>query len=199
MVAAGTATVYYHRDHARRETTHRLTDRYLHSGDGRLRTLMVACTDDIWDAAMSKKNQTTWRRTYVRKMAPYRVRFASWVIDYTTGRGCGAYTLELVKSLVFMTAMMLVVSPACREFGSRPLLIKLCTAVFWNSHPSRMAVWWRFRSDSVQILRRCQSLEQSTRAVPRPVTTQLQPRVSYSKASSSLLSSGAGARGVSWG
>jgi hypothetical protein len=106
----GTSTIYFHRDHARRETTHPLTDRYLHSGDGKLRTLMVACTDDIWKAAMAKKNQTTWRRTYVRKMAPYRVRLASWVIDYTDGRNCGSYLRELAQSLCFMVVMMLVVS-----------------------------------------------------------------------------------------
>jgi hypothetical protein len=112
---SGVETVYYHRDHARRETIHPLTDRYLHSSDGKLLTLMVACTDDVWQAAMAKKNETTWRRTYVRKMAPYRVRLASWVIDYTQGkRNCGTYSVELLQSLCFMTVMMLVVSATCK-------------------------------------------------------------------------------------
>ncbi|KAK0712119.1 hypothetical protein B0H67DRAFT_493156, partial [Lasiosphaeris hirsuta] len=101
---------YYHRDHARRETIHALSDRYLHSGDGKLRTLMVACTDDIWEMAMAKKNETTWRRTYIRKMAPYRVRLASWVIDYTGERSCGSYAVELMQSFCFMAVMMAVVT-----------------------------------------------------------------------------------------
>lgn len=71
---------------------------------------MVACTDEIWKMAMAKKNETTWRRTYIRKMAPYRVRLASWVIDYTEGRNCGSYMVELMQSLCFMVVMMAVVS-----------------------------------------------------------------------------------------
>ncbi|KAK0631362.1 hypothetical protein B0T14DRAFT_409783, partial [Immersiella caudata] len=139
---SGTETVYYHRDHARRETIYPLTDRYLHGSDGKLRTLMVACTDDIWQAAMAKKNETTWRRTYVRKVAPYRVRLASWVIDYSQGnRNCGSYSTELLQSLCFMMVMMLVPfsgirGPATWRYGGdfAPVLFRYYgNAKVWNN------------------------------------------------------------------
>jgi len=102
--------VYRHRDASRRTTKKRLTDRYLHHQDGRLRNLIVAASDDIWAMALSGRNETTWRRTYVRKTAPYVVRMASWVIDWTVKRDCGSYTLELCKAFCFMLGMICMVS-----------------------------------------------------------------------------------------
>ncbi|KAK0730884.1 hypothetical protein B0H67DRAFT_678614 [Lasiosphaeris hirsuta] len=59
---------------------------------------------------MAKKSETTWRRTYIRKMAsPYRARLVSWVIDYTEERSCGSFAVELMQSLCFMTVTMAVV------------------------------------------------------------------------------------------
>jgi hypothetical protein len=101
--------VFWHRDYDRRESSHRMTDRYLHHHDGKLRTLIIACSDDVWDTSVSRRSGATWRRTYVRKMAPYKVRIASWVIDYSKSRSCGWYCVELLKSIPAMGAMMTVV------------------------------------------------------------------------------------------
>jgi len=108
-VPGGANANFRHRDCDRRETMHRLTDRYIHHHEGKLRTLMVACSDDVWAAAMSKRSGSTWRRTYVRKMAPFRVRIVSWVVDFSKSRSCGWYCVELLKSIpatIVMTALV---------------------------------------------------------------------------------------------
>jgi len=157
-VASGPQPRFWHRDFARRETVHPLTDRYLHSGDGKLRTLMIACSDDVWKNALSRKNEATWRRTYVRKMAPYRVRFASWVVNYSNG----SYTVELVQSLVFMVAMMVVVRLNIMRCPSRGTLIRPDAnasffslgglAFLWNTDPDGMALQRQLRTRPVQVL-----------------------------------------------
>ena len=71
--------IYRHRDFAGRVKQGPYEDRYLHHSDGKLRRLIVACTDDIFQAP----GTSTWRRTYIRKVSPLRVRLATWVIDFS--------------------------------------------------------------------------------------------------------------------
>lgn len=55
------------------------SDRYLSHIDGRLRNLIVQCTDDIFEAP----GNATWKRTYIRKVSPLKARAATWVIDFS--------------------------------------------------------------------------------------------------------------------
>ncbi|KAH8895364.1 hypothetical protein GQ53DRAFT_855744 [Thozetella sp. PMI_491] len=71
-------TTYRHRDIARRVKTGPYEDRYLHHHTGILRKLIVACTDEI----LERVGTSTWRRTYVRKVAPLKVRIETWVVDF---------------------------------------------------------------------------------------------------------------------
>ena len=68
-----------HRDFAGRVTHKPMSDRYLHHLDGRLRNLIVQCSDELYQAP----GNTTWQRTYVRNVAPLKIRLATWVIDYS--------------------------------------------------------------------------------------------------------------------
>ena len=68
-----------HRDFAGRISNKPLSDRYLHSGDGSLRNLIVQCTDDIFEGPAN----STWRRTYVRNVSPFKSRVATWVLDFS--------------------------------------------------------------------------------------------------------------------
>lgn len=70
---------FRHRDFAGRVRTGPMEDRYLHHLDGRLRKLIVACSDDLFEGP----DNTTWRRTYVRMVSPLKVRIATWVIDFS--------------------------------------------------------------------------------------------------------------------
>ncbi|KAK3936410.1 hypothetical protein QBC46DRAFT_419300 [Diplogelasinospora grovesii] len=71
---------YRHRDKAGRVRDKLpYEDRYIHHYDGKLRKLIVACTDEIF----VNQSTSTWRRTYVRKVSPLTVRLATWVIDFT--------------------------------------------------------------------------------------------------------------------
>ncbi|KAF3904847.1 hypothetical protein ABW20_dc0105623 [Dactylellina cionopaga] len=74
---------FRHRDAAGRVIERPLCDRYIHHGTGKLRKLVVACTDDI-----HRVNGTaTWRRTYVKNGSALKVRIATWVIDYDKDPG----------------------------------------------------------------------------------------------------------------
>ncbi|RGP75791.1 hypothetical protein FLONG3_5548 [Fusarium longipes] len=68
-----------HRDYAGRVEYKTRSDRYLHPNDGHLRNMYVACVDDIYDGP----GTSTWKRTYVRKVAPLKVRIATWIIDFS--------------------------------------------------------------------------------------------------------------------
>jgi hypothetical protein len=70
---------YRHRDSMGRVFTGPIDDRYLSPWDGHLAKLHVQCTDQLYDGP----GTTTWRRTYIRKVAPLNVRIATWVIDFS--------------------------------------------------------------------------------------------------------------------
>lgn len=74
----GKQTEFRHRDFVGRIRIGPLEDRYLHHTNGCLRKLIVACTDELFE----DNDSTTWRRTYLRNVAPMKVRIASWVTDY---------------------------------------------------------------------------------------------------------------------
>ena len=71
--------VFRHRDFAGRVKEGPMEDRYLHHEDGKLRKLIVACSDELFEG----DDNTTWRRTYIRMVSPLRVRIATWVIDFS--------------------------------------------------------------------------------------------------------------------
>jgi len=68
-----------HRDFAGRICHKPPSDRYLHSYDGSLRNLIVQCTDDIFEGPAN----STWRRTYIRNVSPFKSRVATWVLDFS--------------------------------------------------------------------------------------------------------------------
>lgn len=71
---------YRHRDSMNRVFNGPMDDRYLSPWDGHLAKLHVQATDELYNAM----GTTTWRRTYIRNVAPMNVRIATWVIDFST-------------------------------------------------------------------------------------------------------------------
>ncbi|KAF3934406.1 hypothetical protein ABW19_dt0202474 [Dactylella cylindrospora] len=96
---------YRHRDFAGRITRKKLSDRYLHHHNGELRKLIVACSDAVY--SNRRAGGATWRRTYVRNQAIYRVRIATWVVDYTRNPGSWSSwfgsQLRLIPACIGMT------------------------------------------------------------------------------------------------
>ncbi|KAH8646611.1 hypothetical protein BGZ60DRAFT_535595 [Tricladium varicosporioides] len=68
---------FRHRDSMMRVYTGPVDDRYLSPWDGHLAKLHVQATDGLYDS----HGTTTWRRTYIRNVAPWNVRIATWPID----------------------------------------------------------------------------------------------------------------------
>jgi hypothetical protein len=102
---------FRHRDFAGRVREGPLFDRYLHHYDGRLRKLIVACTDDIFQAP----GTSTWRRTYVRKQAGLKVRIATWVIDYSYDPDSwNDWFIQLLRTFPAAIGMVLCVSLCSR-------------------------------------------------------------------------------------
>ncbi|KAJ6258195.1 hypothetical protein Dda_7114 [Drechslerella dactyloides] len=95
---------FRHRDYAGRVFEGPQFDRYLHHNTGKLRKLIVACTDDIYQA----RGTSTWRRTYVRNQASLKVRIATWVIDYSDNPGSWeTWFVQLLKAFPAAFAMTL--------------------------------------------------------------------------------------------
>ncbi|KAH8887306.1 hypothetical protein GQ53DRAFT_873055 [Thozetella sp. PMI_491] len=96
---------YRHCDWAGRVKIGPHEDRYIHPIDGRLRKLIVATTDDIFEAP----GTTTWRRTYVRKTSPLAVRLATWVIDFSYDpKSWEDYMVMLLRTFPAALAMQFV-------------------------------------------------------------------------------------------
>ena len=55
-----------------------MDDRYISPYDGHLAKLHVQATDQLYDS----QGTTTWRRTYIRSVAPMSFRIATWPIDF---------------------------------------------------------------------------------------------------------------------
>jgi len=98
---------YRHRDWQGRITNGPYEDRYIHHNDGRLRKLIVASTDSLFEGP----GTTTWRRTYVRKVSPLTVRLATWVIDFAYEPESWAdWSIMLLRAFPAALAMQFVVS-----------------------------------------------------------------------------------------
>jgi hypothetical protein len=98
---------FYHRDFAGRIKEKPFGDRYLHHSDGSLRNLIVACTDQIYEAP----GTSTWRRTYVRNVAPMKVRAATWVVDFMHDpESWPDYAIILLRTIPAALCMQLFVS-----------------------------------------------------------------------------------------
>ncbi|KAH7089718.1 hypothetical protein FB567DRAFT_568535 [Paraphoma chrysanthemicola] len=67
-----------HRDVFDREWTGDYDDRYLSGWDGRASKLVVQAVDDIYDNNVT----TTYRRTFVRNIAPLYMRLANWPFNH---------------------------------------------------------------------------------------------------------------------
>ncbi|KAF4980287.1 hypothetical protein FZEAL_3658 [Fusarium zealandicum] len=94
-----------HRDYAGRISFKTRSDRYLHHNDGYLRNIYVAATDEIFEGP----GTSTWKRTYVRKVAPMKVRIATWVIDFTYDpRSWEDWGIMILRALPAAIAMALV-------------------------------------------------------------------------------------------
>lgn len=95
---------FSHRDAFGRISKKPLMDRYLHPLDGKLRKLIVASTDDIYKGP----GTSTWRRTYVRNVAPWNVRIATWVMDcHQDPNSLTAYLEMLLRALVANVALQI--------------------------------------------------------------------------------------------
>jgi hypothetical protein len=55
-----------------------MDDRYLSPYNGHLAKMHVQATDQLYDG----QGTTTWRRTYIRSVAPMSNRIATWPIDF---------------------------------------------------------------------------------------------------------------------
>jgi hypothetical protein len=95
--------IYRHRDFAGRVCSKPKSDRYLHHQDGCLRNLIVQCTDDIFEAP----GNSTWQRTYIRKVSPLKARVATWVIDFSydpeSWEDWGVMILRALPAAIAMT------------------------------------------------------------------------------------------------
>jgi hypothetical protein len=69
---------YRHRDGMDRVCVFQMDDRYLSPYNGHLAKLHVQATDQLYD----DQGTTTWRRTYIRSVAPLSNRIATWPIDF---------------------------------------------------------------------------------------------------------------------
>ncbi|KAF2183969.1 hypothetical protein K469DRAFT_739696 [Zopfia rhizophila CBS 207.26] len=77
---------YRHLDYFDREWVGDYDDRYISACDGRVSKLVVQAVDDIYDNTLN----STWRRTFIRNMAPFYLRLANWPlnhIDYARNGG----------------------------------------------------------------------------------------------------------------
>ncbi|KAF2028561.1 hypothetical protein EK21DRAFT_101734 [Setomelanomma holmii] len=69
---------YRHRDVFDREWTGDYDDRYLSAWDGRASKLVVQAVDEIYDNNVT----ATYRRTFIRNIAPMYIRLANWPFDH---------------------------------------------------------------------------------------------------------------------
>ncbi|KAL2270975.1 hypothetical protein VTJ83DRAFT_346 [Remersonia thermophila] len=94
--------IYRHRDYAGRVVKKPKSDRYLHHQDGRLRNLIVQCTDEIFEAP----HNATWQRTYIRTVSPLKSRIATWVVDFTYDPdGWGDWGIMVLRAVPATLAM----------------------------------------------------------------------------------------------
>lgn len=69
---------YRHLDIFEREWNGDYDDRYISPWDGKISKLVVQATDDIYDNCAN----STWRRTFIRSVAPFHLRLANWPFNH---------------------------------------------------------------------------------------------------------------------
>jgi len=69
---------FRHQDSLQRIYEGRFDDRYLDPVDGRVKELVVQCTDRVYCGPRN----STYKRTFIRNVAPLTLRIASWPIDH---------------------------------------------------------------------------------------------------------------------
>jgi len=67
-----------------------LDDRYISRTDGKVSKLVVQAVDDIYD----NTTNCTWRRTFIRNIAPLYIRLADWPMNHVTFDHNGGITSE---------------------------------------------------------------------------------------------------------
>jgi hypothetical protein len=82
--------------------------------DRHIERMMVQCTDDIYEGPRN----STWRRTFVRNMAPWAIRIANWPMN-TTPIDSKYWSSEdwvwiVVKWPVSCFLLIFTVSSSCR-------------------------------------------------------------------------------------
>jgi hypothetical protein len=79
-------------------------DRYISSFDGKVSKLVVQAVDDIYDNTMN----STWRRTFIRNIAPLYLRLADWPLNHVDYARNGKPTSEGIASYPFLVASYLL-------------------------------------------------------------------------------------------
>ncbi|KAF5000203.1 hypothetical protein FGRMN_2017 [Fusarium graminum] len=123
-----------HRDFAGRVKFKPRSDRYLHHNDGYLRNVYVSCVDDIYQGP----GTSTWKRTYVRKIAPLKVRIATWIIDFSYDpKSWEDWGIVLLRTLPAAIGMILCF------WDGKPNVIKrnLCYAPVLYKYHGDAKVW----------------------------------------------------------
>ncbi|KAK0612126.1 hypothetical protein B0T14DRAFT_441010 [Immersiella caudata] len=149
-----------HRDSMGRAVEKPAEDRYIHALDGKLRRLLVQCTDDVFDAG----GLATWRRTYVRKVSPLGARLATWVTDYhTTTNTWEDFWVQVLRTLPAAFAMMFFIL----SFHTQPDVLDLSYDAVHCKYLGDAKVW-------SNLLENRQGLAETTRDTS--TYTLLRPR-----------------------
>lgn len=69
---------FHHRDAMDREYTGQKDSRYISPNDGKIKTLVVQCVDDI----LSGPGNGTWKRTYIRNVTQRAYKLAMWPFSH---------------------------------------------------------------------------------------------------------------------
>lgn len=108
-----TTSLFRHRDAFGRVKKKPMMDRYLHPLDGKLRKLIVSSSDDIYEGP----GTSTWRRTYIRNVAPWNVRISTWVMDFHQDpNSWPAYFYMLLRAMVANVALQIAFYVKCYMF-----------------------------------------------------------------------------------
>ena len=81
---------YHHRDVMDRKYMGQKDYRYISPYDGKIKTLVVQCVDDI----LSGPGNGTWKRTYIRNVTPIFYRVAMWPLNHVDMREGALQTPE---------------------------------------------------------------------------------------------------------
>ncbi|EMD59138.1 hypothetical protein GGP41_009030 [Bipolaris sorokiniana] len=113
---------YRHRDCLDREWEGDYDDRYISAWDGKISKLVVQAVDDIYE----NNTGSTYRRTYIRNVAPIYMRLANWPfnhIDYSANNGqASGHDLMMLGLKWFVASCVITIfisSPSPAEIADR--------------------------------------------------------------------------------